>query len=168
MNNRGNIEGSLLMIVSIAAFAIFILIVGYIGNTVATEMKDQVNSTNEDVNAAFDRSITTSTTTLSTLWYIVFAGLLLGVFVTAWFMRELPILIPIYLIMLVCAIIIGAAMSNAYEALTDVATLSTASAQQQGVAFFMFNLPYVALVIGLIALVLAFAKPDSVGGSALG
>lgn len=163
-DKRGSLVAGILMVTSIAAFAIFLLIIGYIGNTVGTELKNQINSTNEDVNAAFDRTIITSTTTLSTLWYIMFGCLMLGVFISAWFVRDYPILIPVYLILLVVSVIVGAAMSNAYEELTLNASLATAAAQQSAIRFIMLNLPYVALTIGLIALAISFAKPDSIGG----
>jgi len=163
MNKRGNLVGSLLFVVSISVFAIFLLIVGYIGNTVGTELKDQINSTNDEVNAAFDRTIVTSTTTLSALWYVVFGCLMIGVFVSAWFTRDYPVMVPIYLILLVVSVIVGAAMSNAYEELSSHVTFAATGIQQIAIRFFMNNLPYVALVTGLLSLAIAFGKPEGIG-----
>lgn len=163
-NKKGSIVASIMFVVSVAAFAIFLLVVGYIGSTIGTELKAQINSTNSDVNNAFDKTIVTSTQTLSTLWYIMFGLLMFGVFVSAWYTRDYPILVPVYIILLIISVIVGAAMSNAYEAISEASQFTATSAQQVAIQFMMNNLPYIALVIGLIAIVLAFAKPDSIGG----
>lgn len=159
MNKRGDFTGLLYLIVSIAALAFFLIIVGYIGSKVNTEMRDTINSTNEDVNNAFNKSISVSEKSLPAIWYIVFAGLLLGLLVTAWYMPTHPIFVPIFIILLIVGIIVGVAMQNAYEEIYAVNTLSGIAAEQGSINFIMTNLPYVALIVGLITLIVTFAKP---------
>ena len=89
---------------------------------------------------------------------------MLGVIFSAWFARDYPVLVPVYLLVLVLSVIVGAAMSNAYEALSEASQLTDAAMQQGAIKFMMLNLPYIALIVGLIALVIAFAKPESIGG----
>lgn len=160
-NKKGDFTGMLFLIVSIAAFAIFILIVGYIGNTLSDEMKEKLKSDTPEVNQSFQTTKDISNNTLSALWYVVFGGLLIGLFVTAWKIPTNPIMVPAFIILLVVAVIIGVAMSNAYEELGAVSQFSSISSTQTSVSFFINNLPYIALVIGVIALIITFAKPGS-------
>jgi len=161
MNKKGSLIYALFFLISISAFAIFLLIMGYIGKTVGDEMIVKFNDSahSESVNKSFQATIDVSTTTLGTLWYIMFGCLLIGVFISAWFTKAYPIMLPVFVILLICSIIVGVAMSNAYEALGDATQLSTAAAQQGAVGFMMTKLPYIALVVGLFAIIIMLAKP---------
>lgn len=160
---KGDPVYGLMLIVSIAAFAIFLLIVGYIGFTLSSEMKDQMGG-DENVDKAFNAGIKTSTVTINAFWYILFAGLTLGLFVSAMMMRSYPmVMVPIFIIIVIITVIVSIAMSNTYEKLTEVTELSDATAQQSGVGYIILKLPYVAVVLGLIAVGIAFGRPS--GGS---
>jgi len=158
-DKKGDFTGMLYAIIMISAFAIFVLIVSYIGSTLGTEIKDKINSDNEDVNASFQATINVANNTLSSVWYVMFGGLLLGLMITAWYMPTNPIMVAPFVILLIIAVIVGVAMSNAYEMLSDVPQLSTAVGTQSSIGFIMDKLPYTALVIGIIALIITFAKP---------
>jgi len=158
-NKRADFTGLLYLIVSIAAFAFFLLIAGYISNEMGTEIKDKLGSDRAEVNESIEATINTANRTFSALWYVVFGGLLLGLFVTSWHMRTEPIYVPVFIILLVVTIIIGIAMSNAYEELYEVTTFETMANTQGAIFFIMSKLPYVGLIVGLIALIITFAKP---------
>jgi len=167
-DKKGDFTGMLYLVVSISAFAFFILIVGFIGSFVGTEVKDKFNSNDTDINASFQSTIDVSSHTLAAIWYVVFGGLLLGLMVTSWYMPTHPVMVAPFLILLVIVVIVGVAMSNAYEKLNEVAELSTTASQQTSVNFMMSNLPYVALVIGIITLIITFAKPGRGGEAVIG
>ena len=165
-NKRGDLTGLLYLIVSISAFAFFLLIASYISTNISTELKDNIGSDDIRINESFDATANTAENTFSALWYIMFAGLLLGLLITAWNMPTHPIYVPIFIILLVAAVIVGVALSNVYEELYDVAEFSDAADTQTSISFIMVNLPYIALVVGIIALVVTFAKPKDAGGQA--
>jgi len=158
-NKRGDFTGVLYLIVMIVAAAFFLLIAGFVSTEIGNEMKEKFNSSTPEVNEAFDATIDTANNTFSAVWYVIFSGLILGLFVTAWHMRTEVIYVPIFIILLVVTIIIGIAMSNAYEKLYEVEALSDIAATQGSINFMMDKLPYVALIVGLIALIITFAKP---------
>jgi len=166
LNKRGQNApvAGIIFIVSIAAFAIFLLIVGYIGNEVATEMKEKIGI-NAEINRSLDTTITTSTVTISTLWYILFAGLMLGLIVQAMMAQYYPkIMVPIFILTLIVSIIVAVVMANAYDKLTENLTLATASAYQGGIYFIMTKLPYLAVIVGILAIVIIFTRDAGVGG----
>jgi len=161
---KGNLAMGLILIASISAFAIFLLIVGFVGKTIGTELQERIGI-NAEINKSLGTTITTSTVTVNSLWYIMFAGLLLGLFVSAWMMQQYPaVFVPVFIIILITSVIVAVAMSNAYEELSSVAQLGEAAGNQAGVGWIILRLPYVAVVIGLIAIVLAFAGTPGVGG----
>lgn len=159
-NKRGDLTGIFYLVVTIAALAIVILIGGYIGDTVGTELKDEINSSNEHINKAFDTTINTSKQTLSVIWYVIFIGMLLSLLITSYFAKSHPIFVPVFIILLIIAIILGVGLSNAYEELYNVSDFSTISDTQTSVYFVMTNLPYTALVVGFIGLIITFTKPE--------
>jgi len=165
MNKRGDFTGLLYLIVMIAAFAFFLIIAGYISTTISGELKEKFNSSIDEVNEAFDATTNTANNTLSAVWFIMFGGLLLGLFITAYFIPTHPIFVPIFIILLVITVIIGVAMSNAYEQLYNIDTFEDIANTQSSINFIMSNLPYVALIIGVIVLIITFAKSGG-GGQA--
>lgn len=155
----------LVFIILIAAFAIFLLIVGFIGNEVATELQHKIGITDE-INDSLQTTITTSTVTINTLWYILFAGLLMGLIVQAMMAPQYPkVMVPIFILTLIISVIVAIVLSNAYEAITEQATLAQASLFQQGIFFIMTKLPYLAVIVGILSIVIIFTRDGSVGGA---
>ena len=114
-------------------------------------------------NTTFNNSLNASSSvaehTLPTIWLVVYGGLLLGLFATSFFIRTHPVFVPIFGFLLIVAIMVAIPLSNAYEELADNAILSGAATQQGVVGFLMLNLPLTTLIIGLLTLIITFAKP---------
>ena len=162
ISKKGNPVAGLIFIVTISAFAIFLLITGYIGNLVATEMQSKIGITDE-INDSLQTTITTSTVTINTLWYILFAGLLLGLIVQAMMAQYYPkVMVPISVLTLIISIIVAIVMSNAYVKITEQVDMATASAFQSGIYFIMTKLPYLAVIVGLLAIVIIFTRDGSI------
>lgn len=164
MNKRGDFTGVLFLIVSIVAFAIFLLIVGYIAPQISTNLADKIGIS-EEINNSLGATTSVAQNTLPTVWMILFGGLMLGLFATSFFIDTHPIFVPIFALLLIIAIIVAIPISNAYEELSDNAVLSGTASNQGSIVFIMTHLPIVAFVIGLLSLLIAFAKPS--GGQSL-
>ena len=165
IQKKGNPVAGITFIVLIAAFAIFLLIVGYIGNEVATELKPRIGIIDE-INDSLDTTITPSTVTVNSLWFIMFAGLLLGLIVQAMMAPQYPkVMVPIFILTLIVSVIVAIVLSNAYVQITENTTLNTASLFQQGIFFVMTKLPYLAVIVGIVAIVIIFTRDPSVGGT---
>lgn len=156
---RGDFTGLLFLIVSIAAFAIFLLIVGYISPLIANNLTSQMGISSQ-INNSFTATTNTAKNTLSTVWMIVFGGLLLSLMITAYFVPSHPIFAVPFIILLMIAFMVSIALSNAYSELSANAILSGAAAEQSLIGFIMTNLPLTTLVIGVIVMVISFAKPS--------
>jgi len=164
IQKKGNPVSGLIFIIAIAAFAIFLLIVGYIGNEVATKLQTQIGI-NDEINDSLQTTITTSTITINTLWYILFAGLLLGLIVQAMMAPYYPkVMVPIFILTLIISVILAIVLSNAYVEITENVDLASASLFQQGIFFVMSKLPYLAAIVGLLAIVIIFTRDPGIGG----
>ena len=158
MNKRGDLTGVIYLIVMIAAFAIFLLIVGYIVPQITDPLMEKIGTT-EAINNSLSTSSNITEHTLPTIWLVVFGGLILGLFITSFFIRTHPIFVPVFVILLIIAIAISVPLSNAYQSLSEDAILSTASSQQQMIYFVIAHLPFFTFIIGLLSLLITFAKP---------
>jgi hypothetical protein len=165
ISKKGNPVAGLIFIVLISTFAIFLLVVGFIGNLLGTEFQEKMGIT-EEINKSFQTTITTSTVTINTLWYILFAGLLLGLIVQAMMAVNYPkVMLPVFLLTLIITVIIAVVLSDAYVEITKQADLASASLFQQGIYFIMTQLPYLAVIVGLLAIIIIFTRDGSVGGT---
>jgi len=165
MNKRGQAAvAGITFIVLIAAFALFLLIVSFIGNTLGTEMQEKMGITTE-INDSFQTTITTSTITINTLWYLLFAGLILGLIIQAMMAQYYPkVMIPIFILTLIISVIIAIVLANAYDQVYSQTELASASIWQTGIYFIMTKLPYIAVIVGLLAIVIIFTRDGALGG----
>ena len=163
MNNKGDFTGLLFFVVSIAAFGIFLLIVGYVVPQIYTQLQNQMG-VSVDINNSFSSGSNVAQNTLPVIWMIMFGGLLLGLMATAWFVPSHPIFAPIFGILMVITIFVSIALSNAYQSLAANATLSSTAADQGAIGFILNNLPYVSFAIGILVLIISYAKPGVGGG----
>jgi hypothetical protein len=159
MNKKGDFVGWLFVIAFVAAFAIFLLVLGYVTPLINDQLVSQIGISPE-INNSFAISSAVATNTFPVIWLLVFSGLMLGVFATAYMTPSNPIFFPFFVILLVVGILVAIPLSNAYESMTEVAVLTSTSIQQQAINFMMLQLPYVALILGLIVLIISFAKPS--------
>ena len=157
-NKKGDFSGLVYMIVFIAAFAIFLLIIGYITPQITTQLKSQIG-TSTLINNSLDSSTNVAAKTLPTIWLSTFVILFFGLLVTSFLVQTHPIFVPIFVILLVLAIVVSVPLSNSYQALATGATLSGAATEQGMIGMVMGNLPMVTFILGLIIMIVTFAKP---------
>lgn len=160
MNKRGDFVGFLFVIISIAAFAIFLLVLGYVVPLISDQMVSQIGVSTE-INNSFIASNNVALHTFPVVWLLVFSGLMLGVFATSWFTPSHPIFFPFFVILLIVAVLVAVPLSNAYEQLANEAVLQSTSLQQMAINFIMTNLPLVALILGVLVMIISFAKPTN-------
>ena len=162
MNKRGDLTGEIYLIASIGAFAIFLIIASYIVQEVSGELVNYIGIS-EEINNSLGASSAVAEHTLPTLWLIMFVGLMFGVFVTSYFVPTHPVFAPVFVLLLIIAILIAIPISDAYVQLTEIEQFQATSIQQTLILFLMSNLPFIALIVGLIAMILSYAKPDGAG-----
>ena len=160
---RGDFTGIVFLVVMISAFAIFLLIVGYVTPIISTQLQSQIGISDE-INNSFIASTNVAQNTLPTVWLVMFGGLLIALMITAYFIPSHPVFAIPFIILLGINFLISIALSNAYQTLIADPTFASTSGYQNMIVVMMTNLPLVSLVIGIIILVLSFAKPSFTEG----
>jgi hypothetical protein len=56
-------------------------------------------------------------------------------------------------------------MSNAYVAITEQASLATSSVFQMGIYFIMTKLPYLAVIVGILGIIIIFTRDGATGAT---
>lgn len=89
----------------------------------------------------------------------LFIGLILGVIITGWFVGGNPIFMFIYFIVVVIAVILAMIFSNVWDTVSQSSIFGTTVTHFTITNNIMGNLPLYIAIIGIIGLVVMFAKP---------
>jgi hypothetical protein len=89
----------------------------------------------------------------------VFIALTLGLIITGWFIAGNPIFIFFYFLIITVGVVVGAILSNTWEAFTLKPIFGTTIAALPMMNHVMLYLPYYLTAIGFIGMIVMFAKP---------
>jgi len=113
--------------------------------------------------AAFD-SVKNTTARMDKVIFFVFIGLVLALIITSWFIGAHPVFIILYLLIVIVSVSLNAIYSNVWETFST----STAFTTVPEVAFpltnhLLLNMPLYGAAIGVIGMIVMFAKPYLTG-----
>lgn len=89
----------------------------------------------------------------------VFIGLILSMIITGWFIGGNPIFMFIYFIVILIAVIISTFLANIWETATQSAIFGSTISSFPITNNILLKLPIYIAVIGVLAMVVMFAKP---------
>lgn len=164
MNRRGSAVDVILIGALLFAFGLGFFFLHYTVNQVITQIvANPVVSSSPAAVAGFQASQTVA----ARLDYFVLAiliGLILGVIVTSWYIEAHPVFVAFYFIILVVGVVVGAGLSNAWETFSTKAAFSGSLLAFPITNNVLTYLPYYVAAIGVLAMVVLFAKPLVSGG----
>jgi len=161
-NKKGSIVDIAFILVAILGLAIFILIVGYVFPQITSQIKTSAIGNNTASVAALNSS-NDITARFDTIFLIIFVGLSISVLVTSFFIESSPILIPIYIIALGLLIIFASVSETVYNNFAESPTFSSVALSHPITGYIMSNLIMVSIAIGVLSMILIFAKPRGGG-----
>jgi len=85
-----------------------------------------------------------------------------GMIISSWFIQGHPILVFIYIIVVIIGVVLGAVLSNTWETATQASVFGDTVSSFPITNNLLLNLPLYNLVIGMLGLVIMFAKARSV------
>lgn len=163
-NKRGTAQDVLFVTIFLASLGIGFLIFHYVVNIAVDSML-----TNTEINGSVS-SVTalTATKQLSErLDYVVFGSFIaynLGLIITSWFVAGYPIFIFAYFIIVVLSVIVAKILSEVWQFIVTTA-LSSSIASFPLTDSIMGHLPIYIAVVGMVGMVISFAKPYFGSGS---
>lgn len=131
----------------------------YMFNTTIDKMLtiSQINQTNQTV-----QSLQGSQKVLDRLDYIIFVvfiGMALSLIIMSWFVGGNPILSFIYFIVIVIGVAFSTVLSNVWESISQSSIFGNTIASFTITNNIMLRLPLYMSIVGLIGLIVMFAKP---------
>ena len=158
LSKKAGIESIFFFIVTMLGLAIFIIIVAYTIPQITDGLKETELNDSSAVRSIFAESDKTIDK-LDPVFLIIFSGLIISIFIISFMIDSHLIFIPVYILLLVFAIIIGAITSNVYEEFTANADLATVAASQLYMVTIMNNWIMILSGVGIISMIIIFAKP---------
>lgn len=89
---------------------------------------------------------------------LFFAFLVIGIFITSFFVRVSPIWLFLYIIFLVVTIITAAYLGNAYHKVEQIAVFSENASSFTMITWVMQHLVLISLAVGAISMIIVFSK----------
>ena len=162
MDKRGSIQDVFFFVVFVVGLAIFFIILNYVANEVTGELLQSALNTSEAARNALGYT-ETLTAQFDYIWLFVFVGLLIGVLISSFMIHSHPIFIPIYIIFLGVAVVVGVIMNNVYLAFTSNATLAATAATHTFSNTIINNYVLIVIGVGILSMIIIFARPVGAG-----
>lgn len=161
-NKKGSIIDIAFIIIALFGLAIFIGVIVYVFPQITTQISASPLGNNSASAAALDTTESLMDR-MGSVFLIIFVGLTIGVFITAYQIDSSPAFIPLYIILLALLITVASVIQYSYNAFEDNSVLGTT--QNAMVSLLMSKLVLIAVGIGVMSMILIFAKPKPYGGA---
>jgi len=160
-DKRGSYD-LLVFIVLGASLAIFFLVVMFILPQITQALRNSdLNNSQLSLNAL--NASDTITASFNYVYLVVFVGLIIGILISSAMIPVNKIFIPIYIILFIIEIVIGAIMNNLYEAFkADPNLAATAATFTFGNTVIENYIPIV-IAVGILSFILIFGKTRTSG-----
>lgn len=162
LRKKGSIEDIFLLIVFLFALAIFIGVVAYTFPRITDGLRETELNDSSEVRRALLETDTVATR-LNAVWFILFVGLCIGILITSFLIDSHPVFLPIYIILLILAIVVGVVMSNAYEEFRVNSPLNETMTTQTFTTTVMDNFIPVLIGVGILSMIVIFGKAKLLG-----
>lgn len=164
-NNKGSARD-----VVFIAVIIFSLGIGYLAfnltmhNTITNMLTNPViNSSSPTVDVL--NSTDNLVNKLDYVVFGVFVGLILSLLISGWFIAGNPIFMFIYFFVVVLATVLSTVLANVWESVSQSTTFATATLNFPFTNHILTYLPFYISAIGIIGIIVMFAKPYVSGGA---
>jgi len=162
MNKNGSARDAVLIGVLIFFFGLgFFIIHNITGAVVDNIVEIPAIQAQPDALATFE-GMNDSIDKLDYVIFGVFLALLFGMLISSWFIQGHPILVFIYIIVVIIGIVLGAVLANTWETASQASVFGDTVSSFPITNNLLLNLPLYNLIIGMLGLVIMFAKSRSV------
>lgn len=144
--------------------AIILTVIGFIGITLSDSFSSAPMFVNDTNSQAQFNAMKTTSYKIDWVFLGIFIGLIIAMMITAWFIAGNPIFLILYFLAVIIFTVISFFLSNFWESFSTTTAFTTIISHLRLTNFIMLNLPYFIAVVGMIGIVVMFAKPNMDGG----
>lgn len=165
MNKKGDIFDILVFVIVLLVLAIGFFVISYtIPNITDGFNTAGLNNSAEGINA-INQLENFGTIQLQRGFFFIFIGLILGIMVSAFFIRTHPIFLFLYIILMPLTVILAGYLGNFYETLTSYPIFADRLADQTLINIVMTNLIPISIGVGALSMIIIFSKFRIFGGA---
>lgn len=158
MNRKGDLSDGIILLVFLFIAAIVFVVYAFIFPLIANGLEASGINTSNETQLAIDSLEETSTTGLNFAFIVLFGGIILVQFISAVLIKQNPVFVVLYFIMMIVAGMLSIYLSIAFDTFQDLPQFADALATQPVITFVWDNILIISVVIDILTMVAIFAK----------
>jgi len=167
-NKKGDILDILVFLLTIVILAIGFFTFSYVIPQITDGFKTAGLDNSAEGVSAIDHLESFGIVSIQRGFFFIFAGLIMGIMVSSFFIRTHPIFIFLYIFLLGITLVLGVYLGNMYQTFTENAIFATRLADQTWINLVMNNILKIILGVGAFSIIIIFSKYSVFGGSGNG
>lgn len=159
-DKKGDISSIILFIVIIFFLSVSGLFIHYITGMMVGTIKNTTASMTDrpEVNATLDTAETKVTSMFDYLIMALFAGIFISMILLSYSVGASPIMFPLFIILWIISIVISAPISNTWITISTNSSLNSSASSMPITNNLLSYLPIYITIIGLIIIIVLYAK----------
>lgn len=163
LNKKGSVMDLIWLTISVVLVAVSLLVLWQFWADMSGPLHESLGYESEEINA----SIASGDAVTASFDYMLLGGIVaifIAMIVLAFMIPANPVFAIVYLIVMIVNVWLCAIFSRAYETFSTTPALVNASASMPMQNFIMMNLTSIMFMLGLMVMIITFAKPYIMGG----
>lgn len=158
MQKKGDVPDVLILMVTIFILAIGLFTISFAIVGIVDGFREvDMNSTSEAESMLVVMD-DLATQTIPKGFFFLFVGLSIGTLVSAFFTKQHPIFMALYIFFLILTVFIGIYLANAYDDVTNLATFAGFADTQGMINVVMRNIIKIVIGVGILSMIIIFGK----------
>lgn len=164
MNRKGGFTDLFVFMIIAFVLVLFTGVFIYITNTATDEMRDHIGDMElSSVNASvvLEDTLGSAVQSFDALYWItafLIFGMIIAIFIGSYMVTTKPIFFIPYIFIVIIAVIVAVAISNAYELIASDPTLASTFAGFVGANWILVKLPIVVSIVGITGGIIMFVR----------
>lgn len=165
MNRKAEAWDILVFLITIFILAIGLFIFIFIIPNISSGLRSAGLNNTATGSSAIDSLDTIATGTINNGFMMLFVGLIMGVMLSAFLVRTHPIFLGLYIFFLFITILVGFSLGNAYDTMISNPIFASMLSDASYITLVMEHIAEISLGVGVLSIIIVFAKFSTFGGS---
>jgi hypothetical protein len=166
-NRRGGFTDLFIFMIVAFVIVLFCGVFIYITNSATDEIRENIDHLglkgdgNNNASVVLENTLGSATTSFNALYWIsvfLIFGMIVAIFIGSYMVTTKPIFFIPYIFVVIIAVIMAVPISNAYETLSQNATLSSTFVNFIGANWILGGLPIIVSIVGIVGGIIMFVR----------
>lgn len=167
MNKKAGFTDLFIFMIFSFVIVLFCGVFIYISQTSTDAIRENINNMglvgdgNNNASVVLENTLGSAVASFDALYWVsifLIFGMIIGIFIGSYMVTTKPIFFVPYIFIVIIAIVVAVAISNAYELLYDNPTLNSTFANFLGANFILSKLPIIVTIVGFAGGIIMFVR----------